>query len=540
MAATDEKLRGTLIEASRDAWKNRLIDLSRRNNLLYYRALVNGTLELPFSPALSQFVLEGSSISLADLLPGQDLKAANIRTIARKGLENLEEKGLSTLYLALGKCSWTAEDGGRDPFAPVFLLPISLKVKGHDVQSTELEIAGDPEANPVLIHVLDEEWKVSVTADDLLQAFRPESEEDASSTASGQAASPNPATGLEPVIELLKARCGKVPGFSTETFAVIGNFAFQKLAMVKDLENRTAELMSSDIVAAIAGDAAARRLMSAAHVDVDPKSLDSIPPTNEFAVMEADSSQQCAISGIVSGQSAVVHGPPGTGKSQTITNLIATLAATGKKVLFVAEKRAALEVVMNRLSSVGLDHLAIDLHGAEQTPKKVMEHVAKTLNLMRDAALPAADGIHSAFVDRRNRLNQHAERMHKVQAPTGLSIYQMQGILLRLPADISSAVRWRAAELTVITADRAKQVKDLLAEAAGFEALFNRTDPSPWCGRARRPGCGRACRSFRSSFSDRSVDALDSEISLPNAGVDGRCHRVSGGRHTIQQHFVLL
>ncbi len=137
---------------------------------------------------------------------------------------------------------------------------------------------------------------------------------------------------------------------------------------------------------------------------------------------------------------------------------------------------------MNRLSSVGLDHLAIDLHGAEQTPKKVMEHVAKTLNLVRDAALPAADGIHSAFVDRRNRLNEHAERMHKVQAPTGLSIYQMQGILLRLPADISSAVRWRAAELTAITADRAKQVRDLLAEAAGFEALFNRTDPSPWCG----------------------------------------------------------
>src|ERR1700738_2568319 len=130
MAATDEKLRGTLIEASRDAWKNRLIDLSRRNNLLYYRALVNGTLELPFNPALSQFVLEGGgSIALADLLPGEDLKAANIRTIARKGLENLEEKGLSTLYPPPGQVPWTAEDGGRDPFAPVFLLPISLKLK---------------------------------------------------------------------------------------------------------------------------------------------------------------------------------------------------------------------------------------------------------------------------------------------------------------------------------------------------------------------------------------------------------------------------
>ena len=51
--------RGTLIEASRDAWKNRLIDLSRRNNLLFYRPLVNGTLEFPISPSLTQFIAEG-------------------------------------------------------------------------------------------------------------------------------------------------------------------------------------------------------------------------------------------------------------------------------------------------------------------------------------------------------------------------------------------------------------------------------------------------------------------------------------------------
>jgi very-short-patch-repair endonuclease len=158
------------------------------------------------------------------------------------------------------------------------------------------------------------------------------------------------------------------------------------------------------------------------------------------------------------------------------------LAATGKKVLFVAEKRAALEVVMNRLTSVGLDHLAIYLHGAEQTPKKVMERIAKTLNLVRDASLPATEEVHSVFVDRRNKLNQHDERMHRVHAPTGLSIYQMQGILLKMPPDISSPVRWRGSDLSAITTDRAKQIRDSLAEAVGFETLFTRTDRSPWCG----------------------------------------------------------
>ena len=148
--------------------------------------------------------------------------------------------------------------------------------------------------------------------------------------------------------------------------------------MVRDLENHRDELLANDVVAAIAGDNTARRQLGGVQIATDPTCLDAIPPENEFAVVEADSSQQCAIAAISAGQSAVVHGPPGTGKSQTITNLIATLTADGKKILFVAEKRAALEVVMNRLTAVGLDHLAIDLHGAEQTPKKVMERVART------------------------------------------------------------------------------------------------------------------------------------------------------------------
>jgi very-short-patch-repair endonuclease len=472
---SDTKLRETLVTTSRDAWKNRLIDLSRRNNLLFYRPLVNGALELPIGQELVRFLSSGNSMAAAELMPGQQFAAANIRTIARKGLENLEEKGLSTLYLAVGRCSWTAEDGGRDSFAPVLLFPVTLKFKGHDIQSTEIEITGKPEVNPVLIHVLNEELNVKITSEELLHELRPEHDEDDDQSDDAE-------INLQGVLDLFASRAKKVPGFTIQPFAVIGNFSFQKLAMVKDLELRSAELISNDIVAAIAGDTSARRAMSASNIDVDPKGLDSVPPTNEFAVMEADSSQQCAISGIVTGQSAVVHGPPGTGKSQTITNLIATLAATGRKVLFVAEKRAALEVVMNRLTSVGLDHLAIDLHGAELAPKKVMENIARTLNMVRDAGLPAADEVHSAFVDRRSRLNQHDQRMHKLHAPTGMSIFQMQGHLLRLPSEVSSPMRWRSADLNAITSERASQIRDLLREAAGFESLLNRTDPSPWCG----------------------------------------------------------
>ena len=253
---------------------------------------------------------------------------------------------------------------------------------------------------------------------------------------------------------------------------------------MKDLDNRRTELLNNDVVAAIAGDNNARGKLSASHVGTDPRTLDAISPENEFAVVEADSSQQCAIAGVAAGQSAVIHGPPGTGKSQTITNLIATLTASGKKILFVAEKRAALEVVMNRLAAVGLDHLVIDLHGAEQTPKKVMERVARTLSTVRESAIPTTESIHAQFVDRRDKLNQHDSRMHKIHAPTGQTVYEMpraSSSAFAIGSDFAASVA-RAGFDGDHRRRRSKRVLDLLGEAAGFETLFNRTDPSPWCG----------------------------------------------------------
>jgi AAA domain len=248
----------------------------------------------------------------------------------------------------------------------------------------------------------------------------------------------------------LNSIAAKLPGFKTESFAVLGNFSFQKLAMVRDLENHRSELLANDVVAAIAGDGAARKKLGRSQVETDPTCLDLILPDNEFAVVEADSSQQCAIAGISAGQSAVVHGPPGTGKSQTITNLIATLTANGKKILFVAEKRAALEVVMNRLAAVGLDHLALDLHGAEQTPKKVMERVARTLTTVRGAGKPAIDSVHEQFLDRRSKLNQHDTKMHTVHSPTEQTIFTMQGEECRsVESEVAGLVKRRAAELAL-------------------------------------------------------------------------------------------
>ena len=466
----DSLVRERLIDTARDGWMNRLIDLSRRNNLLFYKPVASGTLELPFSQRMQDFLSDGQTATISDLVASDQDKISANREISRKGLENFEEKGLLTLYLALGRCTWTADDGGRDPVAPVLLVPIGLKFKGQDLQATEVALAGQVEVNPVLLHIFNRELNLPITAETLLSLYS--HDDDAETTE----------VNVRAVLDYLNTLARTLPGFKAEVFAALGNFSFQKLAMVRDLENRRAELLANDVVAAIAGDNAARRKLGSSQIATDPHSLDTILPDNEFAVVEADSSQQCAIAGIGAGQCAVVHGPPGTGKSQTITNLIATLTANGKKVLFVAEKRAALEVVMNRLTSVGLGHLALDLHGAEQTPKKVMERIARTLSTVREAGKPLSEVVHQQFVDRRSKLNQHDAMMHKVHAPTEQTVYAMQGSLLRLPSNVSSPQRWRGPDLLQIVPKRAERVLDLFGEAAGFETLFNRSDTSPWTG----------------------------------------------------------
>ena len=199
-------------------------------------------------------------------------------------------------------------------------------------------------------------------------------------------------------------------------------------------------------------------------------------------MLDADSTQQAAIAGVLSLKNGVIHGPPGTGKSQTIANLIVELAARGRRVLFVAEKRAALEVVLDRLQRHGLLHLALDLHGAGITRRSVMSQFADSLNLVRDSISIDLEDIYRRFVDRRKRLNEHATRMHQPRPPSGLTAFQLQGRLLHFIAEQQSGVRWRGVDLDRLTPSVMDEAYALLAELEGFSGLFLRTDPSQWTG----------------------------------------------------------
>ncbi len=459
------------VEKARQAWIKRLIDLSRRNNLLYYRSLKFGTLNLSLDDNERwAALLRGDSVLVKSLI--KDLSDEELVSKAlgiwRRAQANQEEKGLATMFVALGMASWKAADGGRNSDAPVLLLPVGLEMKGHAGSSFSIHRGGPVQANLVLLHVLETEFGVSIPPEKVLSRLQGNEE--------GEAFDPFP------VHELFNEACAAIPEFQIREAAVLGNFAFQKMAMVRDLQEGSEHLVSSDLIAALAGDTDAKQTIGAKPQNPDPKEFDTVPPQSEFLILDADSSQQSAIAAVLAGQSAVIHGPPGTGKSQTIANLIASLAAAGKRVLFVAEKRAALQVVLKRLQQVGLDKIAIDLHGADVSPKRVMEQVGAALSTVRQAIPVDCDRMHQQYVERRNRLNRHVESLHRRRKPSGMSVYELQGILLRLQSEVGSETRWRIPELTRIeNADPAK-VRDLLTEAGGLASLFLRIDPSPWNG----------------------------------------------------------
>ncbi|MGH9326065.1 MAG: AAA domain-containing protein [Terriglobia bacterium] len=496
--------RRDIVEKARQIWIKKLIDLSRRNNLLYYRPLKWGTFSLSFDGVdRLAALLRGDGVPLKTLVRGvsDEELMAKVLSIWRRSQANQEEKGLATMFVALGMAGWKAADGGRNPDSPVLLIPVALELKGRSGAAISVHRVGPVQVNLVLMHVLQEEYGLSISSDRLLPHLEGHDEEEVFDPL--------------PLYKLVEATCKSIPDFAIKETAVLGNFAFQKMAMVRDLQENLDHLVSSDLVAALAGDMDAKELIGTKAVDPDPKEFDRIPPQSEFLILDADSSQQSAVAAVLQGQSAVVHGPPGTGKSQTIANAIASLTAAGKAVLFVAEKRAALEAVLKRLQQVGLDKLTVDLHGADVSSKRVMEQVAAALDAVRQSVPIACDEMHQRYVERRDRLNRHVANLHKPRTPGDLSVYELQGTLLHFQTQVRAETRWRKADLSKIETSGPAKVRDLLAEAEGLASLFLRRDPSPWNGVELRDGpaaqeavdvaaelSSRICPEFMASLSE--------------------------------------
>src|SRR5204863_7536522 len=171
------------------------------------------------------------------------------------------------------------------------------------------------------------------------------------------------------------------------------------------------------------------------HVPSDlpaPEELDEkTRPQDTHHILDADSSQHAAIVAATRGASLVLDGPPGTGKSQTIANVIAEFLAAGKTVLFVSEKTAALEVVKRRLDERRLGDFCLELHSHKANKREVIAELGRCLELKRVGA-PDVDSKLTQLAESRRKLNTFVAELHTVRAPLGMSAYRVHGDVAKL------------------------------------------------------------------------------------------------------------
>ncbi|MEW6475342.1 MAG: AAA domain-containing protein [Actinomycetota bacterium] len=461
--------------AAAKAWTGQLVDVSGRNTLLFYKDQRISTLDLSdgseAEPVAVEALLGSSSVRLSHLFPDPAAlprAAKRARTISAKAKENFEERGLQTLFVAWGMVTWTNSRGTATPQAPVLLRQAAFTARGGAAEDFDITLPGEWEINPTLLHLLRTEFQVTVSADELLDLL---------DDPGGRA----PDAGA--LFEHLSKACSAVPGFGVAGRVVVGNFSYAKLPMVADIEAAAESgiLASNDLLAAIAGDETARAAVRSRHPDVSIDLPDLVPLADEFLVLDADASQSYVINAVVAGGDLVIEGPPGTGKSQTIANLIATLAARHKKVLFVAEKRAAIDAVVERLKRVGLGNLVLDLHDGAGSRRQLAQDLERAMAEHAAVALPDLAAEQNRLVRRRETLSTRARALHRPRAPWGISVYDAQARLLGLPSQGTATARLRGPVLEALDQAASSAAAEELRDYVELGGLtIHRGEGGPW------------------------------------------------------------
>lgn len=421
-------------------------------------------------PGLLFNALGGRAVTLSKLFPDKEGFADAVkraRTVRNKANAHYEERGLETLYLAVGMATWSGQKSAATPAAPVLLVPVRLAPKGAAQEEFELSVTGELEVNPTFLQLLKSEFSIDCNPADLLDSSGIEGIID------------TPAE-LTVTFEWLRDQCRSVPVFEVKERFVIGNFSYAKLPMVRDLEGSLEAMAEHDLIAALAGDPEAQESLRQAGANATIPSPDYTPPKDEFLVLDADSSQNYAINAVLAGRSLIIKGPPGTGKSQTISNLISTLVARGKRVLFVAEKRAAIDAVLRRLDEVGLGDLILNLHGGVSSRRQTAQALAVALTNNSRLPKPDLEAAHHRLEQKRSQLSGRVEALHDLRSPWGISFFEVQSQLLSLPTEAQTDLRFRGQELERLSDSVIADAEQDLGSYVGLGGLALSRSGSAW------------------------------------------------------------
>lgn len=338
---------------------------------------------------------------------------SRLRAIRSKAQTAIEEMGASILYLTLGFLEWTEkDDSSKTRLAPLFTIPVHLSRGKLDHRTGTYQYTLSYTGEDILPNLSLKEK----LAQDFGLAL-PEVEEELS-----------PEEYLDKVAKLIKST---KPDWSVRRYGALALLNFGKMLMYLDLDPRRWPLNDRNLIqhpivqrffkssANKSGEGGGN---SAEHFIDEVKDVHYYFPL----IDDADSSQHSALIDAVNGENLVVEGPPGTGKSQTITNLIAAAMLSGKKVLFVAEKMAALDVVKTRLDKAELGHFCLELHSHKSQKRKVLEDInARVVQQKHLRSTQNIDAEIARYEQLKEQLNQYAREINEPWANTNRTVHEI-------------------------------------------------------------------------------------------------------------------
>ena len=331
----------------------------------------------------------------------------------------IEEKGVTTLYLALGMLQWyESESSDILRYAPLILIPVEIdraSVRASfRVRYTEEDIGTNLSLQEKLKSEFGIQFPDLPDADDFEQS------------------------NIQSYYQTVDAATAGLKEWSVdETAITLGFFSFAKFLMYRDLDtaNWSGNTLSEHSVLQSVLTRGFQEPESV--IDSSTPNIDEhLNPAETHHVVDADSSQALAIYDVGQGRNLVIQGPPGTGKSQTITNLIAEAISKGKRVLFVAEKMAALEVVKRNLDKVGLGDACLELHSHKMNKKAVVDELKRILDL-GDPRTTALEEEVRLLLNNRDDLNSYCQAVNTPIGESGITPYQAYGELLAVKRRLS-------------------------------------------------------------------------------------------------------
>lgn len=451
LAAVDS-MPGESPAARLDKWKRKLLDLTLHNRLLNFKESKKTvrilcpdltSLEDALADGLEFQVLSASGESEFDDIrdselhhtrTGMDLNAERLAAefLARRlytSLSNdelarrlidlfrtartaMEEGGASGLYLALGFLVWFDSDVAEQRHvAPIILIPIEIRRNSAADTFRICQSDEEPRINVTLLEMLKKDFGLEIQGLDPL---------------------PTDDHGIDvrSILMALRQSIKEMRRWDVLETAQVGLFSFTKFLMWRDLERRTKELLRNKVVDHLVNRPEQRYPDDGEFPDASRLDETQLPQQT-FCPLLADSSQLCAIQAAARGKSFVLFGPPGTGKSQTIANLIAQCLAEGKSVLFVSEKMAALDVVYRRLDSCGLGPFCLEMHSNKTHKRHVVDQLGQSLD--RAGARPGKGWEEEAqrLSTLRTELNHYVDALHQLRR-IGVSAFDVCSKLIGL------------------------------------------------------------------------------------------------------------